>query len=110
MNHLQAKFIRWPDTGERAAIAQSFATKNTFPSIIGAIDGSHILIIAPNEYAENFINGKSFHSIVLQVVCDEKMIFRDIVVGWPGCEYFIPKRHRNSSAHNGLSSSLVVNQ
>ena len=84
VNHLQAKFIRWPDAGERAAIAQSFATKNNFPGIIGAIDGSHIPIIAPNEYPENFINRKSFHSIVLQVVCDERMIFRDIVVGWPG--------------------------
>ena len=49
VNHLQAKFIWWPDAGERAAIAQSFATKNNFPSIIGAIDGSHIPIIAPNE-------------------------------------------------------------
>ena len=84
MNHLQAKFIRWPDAGKRAAIAQSFATKNNVPGIIGAIDGSHIPIIAPNEYHENFINRKSFHSIVLQVVCVVRMIFLDIVVGWPG--------------------------
>ena len=84
VNHLQAKFIRWPEAGKRAAIAQSFVTKNNFPGIIGAIDGSHIPIIAPDEYHENFINRKSFHSIVLQVVCVERMIFRDIVVGWPG--------------------------
>ena len=49
VNHLQEKFIRWPDAGERAAIAQSFATKKNFPGIIGAVDGSHIPIIAPNE-------------------------------------------------------------
>ena len=65
-------------------IAQSFVTKNNFPGIIGAIDGSYIPIIASNEYHENFINRKSFHSIVLQVVCVERMIFLDIVVGWPG--------------------------
>ena len=84
VNHLQVKFIRWPDAEKRGAIAQSFVTKNNFPDIIGAIDGSHIPIIAPNEYHENFINRKSFHSIVLQVVCDGRMIFLDIVVGWPG--------------------------
>ena len=84
VNHLQSKFIRWPDAGERAAIAQSFVTRNNFPGIIGAIDGRRIPIIAPNEYHDNFINRKSFHSIVLQVVCDERMIFLDIVIGWPG--------------------------
>ena len=33
------------------------------------------------------MNRKSFHSIVLQVVCYERTIFLDIVVGWPGSMY-----------------------
>ena len=54
------------------------------PSVIGAIDGSHIPIKAPVLCPENYINRKGFHSVILQAVCDHRMLFTDCYAGWPG--------------------------
>ena len=50
----------------------------------GAIDGTHIPIIAPTENHADYINRKGYHSIVMQAVVDSGYLFRDVVVGWPG--------------------------
>ena len=50
----------------------------------GAIDGSHIPIIAPQQFHMDFFNCKGWHSIILQCVVDGKYCFMDITVGWPG--------------------------
>ncbi|XP_067047663.1 putative nuclease HARBI1 [Acropora muricata] len=55
-----------------------------FPGIIGVIDGTHIRIRAPTRQPDAYVNRKKFHSLVTQIVCDDNMIFRDILVGWPG--------------------------
>ncbi|CAB4040271.1 Hypothetical predicted protein [Paramuricea clavata] len=51
---------------------------------VGAIDGTHIPIIAPKEHQVDCSNRKHFHSIVLQAVLDHNSRFQDICVGWPG--------------------------
>jgi len=48
---------------------------------VGAIDGSHIPIIAPENYPRDYFNRKGWHSIVLQVVGDGKGLFWDVCVG-----------------------------
>ena len=50
----------------------------------GAIDGSHIPITTPLENHAAYVNSKSFHSLVMQALVDDRYLFRDIVVGWPG--------------------------
>ena len=30
------------------------------------------------------MNRKSYHGVVMQALVDDKYLFRDIVVGWPG--------------------------
>ena len=32
----------------------------------------------------DYYNGKKFHSIILQAIVDDKGLFRDLYVGWPG--------------------------
>ncbi|XP_045179625.2 uncharacterized protein LOC123539178 [Mercenaria mercenaria] len=54
------------------------------PQCIGAIDGTHIPIIAPIENHADYFNRKGFHSIILQAVVDHAYQFMDIYVGWPG--------------------------
>ena len=55
-----------------------------FSSCAGAIDGTHIPIQAPLENRTDYINRKSYHSIVMQALVDSKYLFRNVVIGWPG--------------------------
>ena len=50
----------------------------------GAIDGTHIPILAPSHNHADYINRKGYHSITMQTVVDCNYLFRDIVIGWPG--------------------------
>ena len=50
----------------------------------GAIDGTHILIIAPSESHVEYVNRKGFHSVIMQACVDCNYSFRAVVVGWPG--------------------------
>lgn len=52
--------------------------------VIGAIDGSHIRIVAPKENHNSYINRKSYHSVLLQGVCDHRMLFIDVYAGEVG--------------------------
>ncbi|KAJ8910340.1 hypothetical protein NQ315_004539 [Exocentrus adspersus] len=52
--------------------------------VVGAIDGSHIPIIAPTENAASYVNRKGFHSVLLQATCDSKKRFIDCYSGEAG--------------------------
>ncbi|KAJ8935703.1 hypothetical protein NQ314_012680 [Rhamnusium bicolor] len=52
--------------------------------VAGAVDGSHIPIIAPKESVASYINRRGFHSVLLQGVCDEKKMFIDWYAGEVG--------------------------
>ncbi len=55
-----------------------------FPNAIGAIDGSHISIKAPQVNHEDYFNRKQNYSISLQGVVDATGKFIDVSTGWPG--------------------------
>ncbi|XP_063775475.1 putative nuclease HARBI1 [Pseudophryne corroboree] len=55
-----------------------------YPQCAGAIDGTHIPIIAPRDNPADYYNRKGWHSIVLQAVVDHKYCFTDVYIGWPG--------------------------
>lgn len=50
----------------------------------GAINRTHIPIATPQKDHAAYMNRKSYHSVVMQALVDDKYLFRDIVVGWPG--------------------------
>jgi hypothetical protein len=79
-----AQFITYPTTAEAIQIANSFHNKYGYPQAYGAIDGPHIAITPPTQGKADFINRKSFPSLVLQGVVDCKYKFRDISVRCPG--------------------------
>jgi capsid portal protein len=41
-----------------------------FPNVIGTIDCTHIAIKAQSVNKMNFVNGKGFQSVNVQVICD----------------------------------------
>ena len=56
-----------PNDSDAVISKQQFYSLARFPGIIGAIDGSHVPIIAPKEDEHLFVNRKNFHSINVQV-------------------------------------------
>ncbi|XP_065433650.1 uncharacterized protein LOC135977315 [Chrysemys picta bellii] len=55
-----------------------------FPNCGGAIDGTHILILAAAHLASEYVNQKGYFSMVLQALVDHREHFIDINAGWPG--------------------------
>ncbi|CAH1988141.1 unnamed protein product [Acanthoscelides obtectus] len=55
-----------------------------FPGAIGCKDGSHIKIDTPREDPDSYLNRKKFHSIQMQVICDDNRKIRVVFIGCPG--------------------------
>lgn len=83
-DELMQEMIKWPGARQIRQNVIDFQTLKGFPGIVGAIDGSHILIRPPKDHPENYVNRKSFHSIILQAVCDANMHLLNVFCGWPG--------------------------
>ena len=78
-------YIKFPkgEAETRDAI-EAFQEVSSFPQVVGAIDGSHIPIAAPNEDANGYYNRKQFHSAVLQGAADPKGHFIHVSTGYAG--------------------------
>ena len=55
--------------------------------MIRAIDGSHILVLAPVIGEKDYYYRRSFHLALFQVVVDTKCLFWDYKFGWAGSVY-----------------------
>ena len=80
--HMAAKYIKVPTGPQLRKITDGFYTKWGFPHCIGAIDGSHIPIIAPKENPPDYYNRKGYHSVLLQALIDHEYRFLDVYVGF----------------------------
>ena len=81
---LMPKHIKWPRGDKLQEVIDVFEHKWGYPQCAGAIDGSHIPILAPQNFHTDYFNRKGWHSIILQGVVDSNYRFTDITVGWPG--------------------------
>ncbi|XP_033731089.1 putative nuclease HARBI1 [Pecten maximus] len=79
--------IKWPTTEECQKGKRKFFAIAGFPSIIGAVDGTHIRIQAPHTDEPSYVNRKGYHSINVQGVCDADGKFLGINASWPGCTH-----------------------
>lgn len=67
LHTLAPQFIKWP-VGERATkVMIEFEKASAFPNVIGAIDGTHVKIKAPQTDKQSYVNRKWYHSIHVQV-------------------------------------------
>ncbi|XP_052701843.1 putative nuclease HARBI1 [Crassostrea angulata] len=88
LTDVSPKFIKWPSTTrEKMAIKKRFYGISGFPAVIGAVDGTHVRIIAPSEHESVYVNRKGFHSINTQAICDHEGRFTNIVAKWPGSNH-----------------------
>lgn len=83
---LSAEKIKWPTGAWANEVMQGFEKIKGFPRVLGAVDGCHIEIKAPQEkyHPLSYLNRKRDYSVILQAVCDHTLRFTDIVSGWPG--------------------------
>ncbi|KAM9343819.1 uncharacterized protein KZ484_016191 [Pholidichthys leucotaenia] len=76
--------IRFPDEGRFREMAAYIENRWGLPHCVGAIDGSHISIIAPQHDDTEYLNREGWHSIILQGVVDGKGLFWNVFAGLPG--------------------------
>ncbi|CAI9770544.1 unnamed protein product [Fraxinus pennsylvanica] len=79
--------LRWPSTErEMAEIKTKFEKIRGLPNCCGAIDTTHIkmMLTSSDQGADTWLDRKENHSMILQVIVDSDLRFRDIVTGWPG--------------------------
>ena len=72
---LLKRYIRIPTGRQAMDIVNGFEQQWGFPQCFGAIDGSHIPIIAPKNSHSDYYNRKGFYSIVLQALVDHHIGF-----------------------------------
>jgi len=74
------EIIKWPTNAQ----TENLVRDNNFPGGFAAVGGCHIHIKTPTQYAESYVNRKSYASVVLQAVCTKDLKFVDVSTGWPG--------------------------
>jgi hypothetical protein len=62
---LKREFVRWPSMSRMKEIAKDFESLHHILDVVGAVDGSHIPIIAPQLHAADYYNRKGFHFVLL---------------------------------------------
>ena len=82
--HLLQNFIKWPTPVIMEKYARDFQDIHGIPYVVGAVDGSHIPIVAPRLHAADYYNRKGFYSVLLQGVVTSKCLFWDYDIGWAG--------------------------
>ena len=103
LKRLLPDYIKVPTGAALKEAVEEFKGDHSFPQCVGAVDGSHIPIVSPQECPVDYYNRKGFHSIILQGTVDHKGRFIDVSVGWPGRVNDAP----NSSLHRrGQSNTL----
>uniref|UniRef100_A0A8C8R9H4 Putative nuclease HARBI1 n=1 Tax=Pelusios castaneus TaxID=367368 RepID=A0A8C8R9H4_9SAUR len=78
-----------------------------FQNCGGAIDGTHIPILAPDHLASEYINRKGYFSMVLQALVDHRGRFMDINAGWSG-KVHDARIFRNSGLFRRLHAEMPV--
>ncbi|GAQ93411.1 hypothetical protein KFL_015080010 [Klebsormidium nitens] len=94
---LKPQYLKWPSTlPELRKMASGFMRLRGIPRVVGAIDGSHIPIIAPREWPADYYNRKGYHSILLQGIVDFNSCFWNYDIGWAGSlhDYNLFKRSK----------------
>ena len=81
---LVADMIQTPNADKLREMAAYFERRWGLQQCVGAIDGSHIPILAPEEYHTDYFNRKGWHSIILQGVVDGKGMFWNTFIGAAG--------------------------
>ncbi|XP_066595395.1 uncharacterized protein [Prorops nasuta] len=89
------EIIKWPDEEKQLQISQGFATENFLGNLCYRMYRwkSHTDQTTKRN-GNSYVNRKGYHSMLLQGICDNKMLFTDIYAGEAGSlhDYTLYKR------------------
>ena len=83
-DHLMEKYIHVPQNERLREVVNGFNNRWGFPQTVGAIDGTHIPILCPQQSAADYYNRKGYYSVLMQGVVDFRGFFMGVNIGWPG--------------------------
>ena len=104
--HLLPQYVKIPQGEKLKEIVDGFETFWGFPQAAGAIDGSHIPIIRPDESASDYYNRKGYYSVIMQAMVDFRGLFMAVYIGWPGKVHDARVFVNSSLYHKGMSGTL----
>ena len=107
--NLLPRYVRIPQGDRLKEIVDGFETCWGFPQAVGAIDGSHIPIIRPDESASDYYNRKGYYSIIMQGLVDFRGIFMDMYIGCPGKVHDARVFVNSSVFRKGTNGTLLPN-
>ena len=84
VDKLLPKYIRIPGDEGLREVVDGFKSKLGFPQCAGAVDGTHIPIMSPEDFPADYYNRKGWHSILMQGMVNHLGQFMDVYIGWPG--------------------------
>lgn len=116
-NVLQPLYMPVPTQDDWYRIAKEFEDLWQFKNCVGALDGKHVYIIAPNKSGSSFFNYKHRFSIVLMCVADAKRKIIMVDIGSMGrfsdggifAESEFGKRLQNNALNLPQAESLTEN-
>ena len=76
-------------------------------NIIGAVDGTHIVIKPPKKHKECYYNRKGQYSLQTQLMFDGNLHILDVYTGWPGSVHDA-KVFRNSPLYKLLTCDTGI--
>lgn len=78
-------WIKFPSTVQEVNNAKlKWQTRFRLPTVIGALDCTHVEVKKPSLFGDEYINRKGFASINAQATCDADEKFTSITAEWPG--------------------------
>ncbi|KAF8401031.1 hypothetical protein HHK36_014334 [Tetracentron sinense] len=88
---LMPKFLQWPDEDSLKKTKETYESAYGIPNVVGSMYTTHIPIIAPKISVGAYFNKrhternqKTSYSITVQGVVDQRGVFTDVCIGWPG--------------------------
>ncbi|XP_017477354.1 PREDICTED: putative nuclease HARBI1 isoform X1 [Rhagoletis zephyria] len=100
--------ISWPSASQQTKIIEDFQESrvNSFPFVVGCLDGTHFHINTPRTDAISYYDRKGSYSIIMQAICDSAFRFLDVFIGFPGSCHDA-NVWKNSPLYKGIASGQI---
>lgn len=104
-----ANYIKFPKTEEEVQkVIGEFEHISLFPHVAGALDSTHIKIIAPKQNKYDFLGKKVYYSVLVLGVADSNCKFIHISAGCPGSVTHA-QMLRDSALSRDIENGLILN-